>query len=1208
MPHRRLAARLALAAWGFAALAFVAPIARLHAQTDDPFQQNVRTTEPLAAEEQLRRFHVPPGFVVELVASEPAIQKPMNLAFDARGRLWVSGSVEYPFAAADGQGRDAIRILTDTDGNGSADRVETFVDGLNIPIGLYPYRDGVIAYSISSTDWFRDTDGDGRSDQRTVLYGPLDQPVDTHGMQNAFRRGLDGWLYVNHGFANRTTIGGRDGSQVALHSGNTYRIRVDGSRVEPFTRGQVNPFGSAWTDSGDLVTADCHSKPLTLLQRDGCYQSFGKPHDGLGFAPELLHHLHGSTGLAGVVYANGDHFPAQYAEGLFVANVVTSRVHHDRLAFEGASPRAIEQPDFLTCDDPWFRPVEMCLGPDGAIYIADFYNRIIGHYEVDIHHPGRDRFRGRIWRVRYVGDQPQPTDPHAEDLSRLALDEQLERLNDANLSRRMLVTDYLADTVGSAVAPRIRTLLAEHAASADRWRQRAHARWLLFRWNELHDDELLAALRDDHPQARRHAQRMVAESATPPDAALRQVRDALKDPDANVQRHAADALGRHPRLANVGPLLDALQHLVDDDYLRHGLRIALRNNLRDDQVFAEVLATDDWTDRQRELVTGVCLGIPTSSSAAWIIETLRQASVGSDADNSPAVVADPATGWDELLRHAARHVPAAHRNSLMELAQIRAGADVDVAIEMFAALAASNGAPASTPIDPFGPLHRWGSQLADQLLQQNVEYDRWRCEQADPPWGLESRMTSEGASDLFLSSLPGGESRTSRLSSAPFALPAALDFDLCGHRGHPEQVAREPRPEDNGQPTAENAAERARDNFVQLRLVSTGQVIRRAFPPRRDQAVRVHWDLTAWQGQQAVLEVVDDQEDTAYAWLAVARFEPSVLTVPAVDPRRLRERRWAAARIIHELRLASHLPTMRQWACAADDPRTRAEAARAVLEQDGNQRWLPLAEMLEDDSLPTARQQSLAESLLEGSEERMREEIRQLFQSLPQAGQHKLARLLASHPSTAGQLLQLIEAGQASGRLLQRPAVRDPLLAGNLPDAKQRVERIVETLPAESEELERLLADAIAGATDDALETTVEAGRAVFDKNCTACHQAAGQGKLVGPQLDGVGTRGLPRVAEDVFAPYRNVDESFRTTVLNLSDGRVLTGLVRERKADEWIVVDATGKPQTIPASLIEESRTSASSIMPDNFGQTLTPADRTALLRYLLSLREQRP
>jgi len=89
-----------------------------------------------------------------------------------------------------------------------------------------------------------------------------------------------------------------------------------------------------------------------------------------------------------------------------------------------------------------------------------------------------------------------------------------------------------------------------------------------------------------------------------------------------------------------------------------------------------------------------------------------------------------------------------------------------------------------------------------------------------------------------------------------------------------------------------------------------------------------------------------------------------------------------------------------------------------------------------------------------------------------------------------------------------------------------------------------------------------------------------------------------------VLAPYRNVDESFRTTVMNLSDGRVLTGLVRERKADEWIVVDSAGKPQSVPAALIEETRTSASSIMPDNFGQTLAPADRTALLRYLLSLR----
>src|SRR5262245_33856878 len=169
----------------------------LSAVADDPFQQNVRTTEPQSAADQLRGFHLPAEFEVQLVAAEPEIPKPMNLAFDARGRLWVSGSLEYPYAAQSDHGRDSIKVLEDTDGDGRADRVTTFVDGLNIPMGIYPYRDGVIAYNIAQIDFWRDTDGDGRADERQPLYGPLARPVDTHGMQNAFRRGLDGWLYIN---------------------------------------------------------------------------------------------------------------------------------------------------------------------------------------------------------------------------------------------------------------------------------------------------------------------------------------------------------------------------------------------------------------------------------------------------------------------------------------------------------------------------------------------------------------------------------------------------------------------------------------------------------------------------------------------------------------------------------------------------------------------------------------------------------------------------------------------------------------------------------------------------------------------------------------------------------------------------------------------------------------------------------------------------
>src|SRR6185436_18842521 len=112
----------------------------------DPFAEIIRSTPPRTPEEERQGFHLPPGFEIQLFASKPMIGKPMNMAFDGRGRLWLTQSREYPFPAKPGvKGRDEIRVLEDTDGDGHADKVGTFADGLNIPIGLYPYKNGVIA-------------------------------------------------------------------------------------------------------------------------------------------------------------------------------------------------------------------------------------------------------------------------------------------------------------------------------------------------------------------------------------------------------------------------------------------------------------------------------------------------------------------------------------------------------------------------------------------------------------------------------------------------------------------------------------------------------------------------------------------------------------------------------------------------------------------------------------------------------------------------------------------------------------------------------------------------------------------------------------------------------------------------------------------------------------------------------------------------------
>ena len=149
--------------------------------TKDPFAEGVRPTEPLSPEAQGKTFHLPPGFEVQLFAAEPQINKPINMAFDAKGRLWVTSNFEYPFAVAKDKfdpatgrtkgSKDKIVILEDTDGDGRSDKTTTFADELNIPTGVLPYGNGCIAWSIPNLWYLEDTDGDGMCDRRSVLFG-----------------------------------------------------------------------------------------------------------------------------------------------------------------------------------------------------------------------------------------------------------------------------------------------------------------------------------------------------------------------------------------------------------------------------------------------------------------------------------------------------------------------------------------------------------------------------------------------------------------------------------------------------------------------------------------------------------------------------------------------------------------------------------------------------------------------------------------------------------------------------------------------------------------------------------------------------------------------------------------------------------------------------------------------------------------------------
>lgn len=1149
----------------------------LRAQSGDPFAEGVRTTEPLSPQEAQRAFELPPGFEIQLVAAEPDIQKPLNMAFDAKGRLWITDTTEYPYALPPGTpGRDSIKILEDADGDGRAEKISTFAGDLNIPIGIYPYHGGVIAFSIPHVWKFTDDNGDGVADRREPLYGPMGWERDTHGLNNAFRRGFDGWLYACHGFNNDTTVAGKDGHSIRMQSGNTYRMRLDGSRIEQFTWGQVNPFGMTFDPRFNIFTADCHSKPVYQLLRGGYYPSFGKPDDGLGFVAPMMEHLHGSTAIAGVAYYTGANFPPGFRGNLYSGNVMTSRVNRNSLVYHGSTILAHEEPDFVATSDPWFRPVDVVVGPDGALYIADFYNRIIGHYEVSLDHPGRDRHRGRIWRVVYRGDDADSVPVgKPSDLSTAPIADLMDAWDDPVLQRRMLAADEVVDRIGAAAIPAVQRAFEQSPSSL----VRQHALWALFRLGAVRPHDLDRAATDRSPELRGPAMKVLSEvSEWSPDLRGLALR-CLQDDDAFVRRAAADALGQHPQPDQLRPLLAALSRVAAaDNHLRHVIRMALRNHLRDPGSFA-ALTHSPFSGSDTREIAEICLAVPEVAAAEYLIHYVRDNSV----DDSQAAA---------YLGHAARHMPTAQSSQLAQMARRRFANNVDLQTTLLIAI----GAGLAQRDEPLAAsLTEWGHELASELLDSTVGTSGgWGATplsgklRADNPWVIEERASADGDTDSrFLGSLPLGETLTGRLRSPDFEIPSRLSFYLAGHVGPPDQPV-------------------VAMNFVRLRDAGSNEVLAETQPPRNDLAQRTDWDLSAHAGKQGYLEVIDGDYRPAYAWIAVGRFDPAMVKLPDLSPSRAAQRQQAAAGIAERLKLSALQPRLVELILAPDTDATAAEAlARALTAIQPDSRVAALAPALGDISTPDTLRERIKLAVAERQPESIRAALGEAFRVSPQPLQQRMAETLASDKTGGESLLELVKQGQASPRLLQNRTIQAQLLAAS-PEVQSRIDELTAGLPSQNTALDRRIVERrIAFA---ASRPSLENGARVFAKQCAACHQLAGQGATIGPQLDGIGARGVERLIEDLIDPNRNVDVAFRTTTLILESGRVVTGLLRREEGAVLVLADNKGQEFRVSKTEVDQQSQTAISLMPENLIVDLPVAEIHDLLGFLESQRKAPP
>ena len=405
---------------------------------------------PIAPSKAAEKIEVHPEFTLSLVAAEPLIAKAMNLDWDEKGRLWVSETPEYPNGRRlpntdvwkdsgslrpreDRDPEDTISILSDTNGDGIMDRKHVFADKLELVTGFVFHKNGVIA-ATSPDIWFlEDTNGDEIADKRTKLYTGLGT-FDTHAVINNLRWGLDGWIYATHGYSvgmvtspDGATSFGRDGSGVV-------RFKPDGSAFEQYSSRNGNTWGLDITWDGQVFwtqptsgTVFFHTVlPETILAKGRLpgTTSYKGMITGQTTYPVMtraeqayvqIDQVGQFTAAAGAAVYDGGAWPDRWRFSYFTGEPTLNLVHHqfvtpDGVSYTTAKEKGREQTEFMRGGDMWFRPIETRVGPDGALYVIDFYNQAVIHNDTrgPLHgpanaavRPDRDHYFGRIWRVQH---------------------------------------------------------------------------------------------------------------------------------------------------------------------------------------------------------------------------------------------------------------------------------------------------------------------------------------------------------------------------------------------------------------------------------------------------------------------------------------------------------------------------------------------------------------------------------------------------------------------------------------------------------------------------------------------------------------------------------------------------------------------------------------------------------------------------------------
>ncbi len=532
---------------------------------------------PLTPDEERAAFTLAPGFEIELVAAESeGIGKFVTVDWDTRGRLWTMTALEYPVDANESpqqakelyasRARDKV-LVYDRDANsptGYKSTPRVFAEGLAIPLGILPYQNGVYVQHGSDIAFLSDTDGDGRADKRDVILTGFGIQ-DSHLFPHQFTRAPGNWLWMAQGAFNYGKVRTTRGVEKQFDQTRMAKFRADGSDFDITSQGPCNIWGLVLTAEGEcwIQEANDFGYPAMPFHEyanyPGCSGGQWKSYapEFPGTAPDFQM---GGTGLSGLalsdsaaqergrsrprendgladvtVHAPGV-WPEPYADIMYVANPITRKIQAIKIHRDGPRYKLQLLPDFLQSSDEMFRPVSIHFGPDGCLYIVDWYNKIISHNEVPRNHPDRDKKRGRIWRVKHSAQKPF----EVPDFTKLSGDELIAKLGGKSLAQHHLAWQAIVDRKLTELTPRLKTILADTKNPAG---QRIGALWTLLGLKQIELPSLKPLFTDANRNVRREAISAVGELGSSPGDVF--YGSALpRDPDPEVRAEVIRATGR----------------------------------------------------------------------------------------------------------------------------------------------------------------------------------------------------------------------------------------------------------------------------------------------------------------------------------------------------------------------------------------------------------------------------------------------------------------------------------------------------------------------------------------------------------------------------------------------------------------------------------------------------------------------------------------